>query len=363
MTKSEFVDQVADRAGLSKKDAADAVDAVLETIEGALRRGSEVVFSGFGKFSVSDRSAREGRNPATGEKIQIAASRVPKFTAGAASRRRSSSTSRAGSGSVRPASTELVPSSRQSGSPAAGAARRRWPRFRRSTRRRVADASLAARSRSRSGSRSPVAAALELAGGAGDPPAPPDARAALAVADPLRAGARGRRPSMRRGQAPGRLLRASGRAGWAALREVAERAREHGAAGDRRRQARRHRRDRGRVRPGVLRRDADAVRPGRRLGADALTVNPLLGADSLAPFVERRARARGRAVRARAHLQPRRRRCPGARRSRAAARSATGWRDGRRARAPPGSATSGLADVGAVVGATAPERLEASASS
>ena len=54
MTKSEFVDQVADRAGLSKKDAGDAVDAMLETIEGALKRGSDVVFSGFGKFSVSD---------------------------------------------------------------------------------------------------------------------------------------------------------------------------------------------------------------------------------------------------------------------------------------------------------------------
>jgi DNA-binding protein HU-beta len=84
VTKSEFVDQVADRSGLTKKDAGDAVDAMLETIEGALKRGSDVVFSGFGKFSVSDRSAREGRNPATGEKIQIAASRVPKFTAGAA---------------------------------------------------------------------------------------------------------------------------------------------------------------------------------------------------------------------------------------------------------------------------------------
>lgn len=83
MTKSEFVDQVADRAGLSKKDAGDAVDAMLETIENALQRGSDVVFSGFGKFSVSDRAPREGRNPATGEKIQIAASRVPKFTAGA----------------------------------------------------------------------------------------------------------------------------------------------------------------------------------------------------------------------------------------------------------------------------------------
>jgi DNA-binding protein HU-beta len=83
VTKNDFVDQVADRAGLSKKDAAAAVDAFLETVEGALTRGSEVAFSGFGKFSVSHRSAREGRNPATGERIQIAASRVPKFTAGA----------------------------------------------------------------------------------------------------------------------------------------------------------------------------------------------------------------------------------------------------------------------------------------
>jgi DNA-binding protein HU-beta len=83
VTKQEFVDQVADRAGLSKKDAADAVDAFLDTVEDALKRGSEVSFSGFGKFTVSQRSAREGRNPATGEKIQIAASRVPRFTAGA----------------------------------------------------------------------------------------------------------------------------------------------------------------------------------------------------------------------------------------------------------------------------------------
>ncbi len=83
MTKQEFVDQVADRAGLNKKDAGSAVDAVLETIEAALRRGSEVSFSGFGKFSVSNRSAREGRNPATCERIYIQASRVPKFSAGA----------------------------------------------------------------------------------------------------------------------------------------------------------------------------------------------------------------------------------------------------------------------------------------
>lgn len=83
MTKAEFIDQVADRAGLSKKDASVAVDAVLETIEDALKRGSDVVFSGFGKFSVSQRAAREGRNPATGEKISISATKVPKFSAGA----------------------------------------------------------------------------------------------------------------------------------------------------------------------------------------------------------------------------------------------------------------------------------------
>jgi DNA-binding protein HU-beta len=84
VTKTEFIDEIAERAGLTKKDASSAVDAVLEAIESALRRGSDVTFSGFGKFSVSARSAREGRNPATGEKIQIAASNVPKFTAGAA---------------------------------------------------------------------------------------------------------------------------------------------------------------------------------------------------------------------------------------------------------------------------------------
>jgi DNA-binding protein HU-beta len=83
VTKSEFVDQVADRAGLSKRDAGEAVDAVLDTIERTLSSGGEISFSGFGKFSVSQRSAREGRNPATGERIHIAASRVPKFTAGA----------------------------------------------------------------------------------------------------------------------------------------------------------------------------------------------------------------------------------------------------------------------------------------
>ncbi len=84
MTKSEFVAQVGERANLGKKEAGDAVDAVIATIEDALKRGSEVSFSGFGKFHVSERGAREGRNPQTGEKMQISASRVPRFTAGSA---------------------------------------------------------------------------------------------------------------------------------------------------------------------------------------------------------------------------------------------------------------------------------------
>jgi DNA-binding protein HU-beta len=83
VTKSEFVDQVAQRSGLNKTQAAEAVDAALATIQDALQRGSDVTFTGFGKFSVSNRAARQGVNPATGEKIQIAAARVPKFSAGA----------------------------------------------------------------------------------------------------------------------------------------------------------------------------------------------------------------------------------------------------------------------------------------
>ena len=83
MTKSEFVDQVADRADLGKKEAGDAVDAVLGTIEDTLRRGGEVTFSGFGKFSVAERGPRQGVNPRTGERITIAGGRVPKFSAGA----------------------------------------------------------------------------------------------------------------------------------------------------------------------------------------------------------------------------------------------------------------------------------------
>ncbi len=82
MTKSELIDQVADRSELTKVQAARAIDAVLGTVEDALRRGSEVTLSGFGRFHVAERGARRGVNPRTGERIQIAAARVPRFTAG-----------------------------------------------------------------------------------------------------------------------------------------------------------------------------------------------------------------------------------------------------------------------------------------
>ena len=82
MSKQEFVDQVASDTGLSKKDAGAAVDSVLSTIESTLKSGGEVSFTGFGKFHVADRGAREGRNPRTGETMQIAATKVPRFTAG-----------------------------------------------------------------------------------------------------------------------------------------------------------------------------------------------------------------------------------------------------------------------------------------
>ena len=82
MTKAEVVDQVAEQAELSKQDAARAVDATLNVIQDALVRGSEVNFTGFGKFSAAERGARQGVNPQTGERIDIAASRVPRFSAG-----------------------------------------------------------------------------------------------------------------------------------------------------------------------------------------------------------------------------------------------------------------------------------------
>jgi len=83
VTKQEFVDRVAQKANLSRKDAAEAVDAFLDSISDALRSGEEVAFTGFGKFSVQNRAARQGVNPRNPtERVHIPASKVPKFSAG-----------------------------------------------------------------------------------------------------------------------------------------------------------------------------------------------------------------------------------------------------------------------------------------
>lgn len=82
MTKAEFVEKIAGEFD-SKKAAADAVDAVLDGIQGSLVGGDDVNFTGFGKFSVAERGPRQGVNPRTGERITIAGGKVPKFSAGA----------------------------------------------------------------------------------------------------------------------------------------------------------------------------------------------------------------------------------------------------------------------------------------
>ena len=84
MNKNDLVSAVADSSGLSKTDAAKAVDATLDSIAGSLSNGSEVRLVGFGTFSVAHRKATTGRNPRTGEAIQIKASNQPKFKAGKA---------------------------------------------------------------------------------------------------------------------------------------------------------------------------------------------------------------------------------------------------------------------------------------
>jgi DNA-binding protein HU-beta len=82
MNKGELIDSVAGAAGLSRADATKAVDAVLDSIQGTLANGGSVSLVGFGTFSVKARAARAGRNPRTGETIQIKASNVPGFKAG-----------------------------------------------------------------------------------------------------------------------------------------------------------------------------------------------------------------------------------------------------------------------------------------
>ncbi|MDQ0176207.1 HU family DNA-binding protein [Bacillus chungangensis] len=84
MNKTDLINGVAEATELSKKDATKAVDAVFDTIQKALSNGDKVQLIGFGNFEVRERAARKGRNPQTGEEIDIAASKVPAFKPGKA---------------------------------------------------------------------------------------------------------------------------------------------------------------------------------------------------------------------------------------------------------------------------------------
>ena len=84
MNKTELVAAVAEQAGLSKKDAEAAVKAFTDVVAEALKTGDKIQLVGFGTFEVSERAAREGRNPRTGETMTIEASKTPKFKAGKA---------------------------------------------------------------------------------------------------------------------------------------------------------------------------------------------------------------------------------------------------------------------------------------
>lgn len=84
MNKSELIDAIAESADISKAAAGRAVDAVVESVTDALKKGDQVTLIGFGTFSVKERAARTGRNPQTGAEIQIAAAKIPSFKAGKA---------------------------------------------------------------------------------------------------------------------------------------------------------------------------------------------------------------------------------------------------------------------------------------
>jgi DNA-binding protein HU-beta len=88
MTKNELAEKVADSAELTGSQAREALDAVIGAVSDELASGGEVALAGFGKFSVSHRAARQGRNPATGETINIAASKAAKFSAASALKNR-----------------------------------------------------------------------------------------------------------------------------------------------------------------------------------------------------------------------------------------------------------------------------------
>ncbi|HLO71012.1 MAG TPA: HU family DNA-binding protein [Flavipsychrobacter sp.] len=82
MNKAELIDKIAKDAGVTKTQANDALDSFTNAVVAALKKGDRVTLVGFGTFSVSERSARNGRNPQTGEVIKIKARKVPKFKAG-----------------------------------------------------------------------------------------------------------------------------------------------------------------------------------------------------------------------------------------------------------------------------------------
>jgi DNA-binding protein HU-beta len=82
MNKTELVAKVAEKSNLTKKDAEKAISAVLSSIEEALSKGDKIQLVGFGTFEIRERAARKGRNPQTGEEINIAATRIPVFKAG-----------------------------------------------------------------------------------------------------------------------------------------------------------------------------------------------------------------------------------------------------------------------------------------
>jgi len=82
MNKSELVDSIAEKSGLNKSQAAEALNAMMESIGEALEAGDTISLVGFGTFTVKDRKARTGRNPKTGEELSIPASKVPSFKAG-----------------------------------------------------------------------------------------------------------------------------------------------------------------------------------------------------------------------------------------------------------------------------------------
>lgn len=82
MTKNELIEKVAKKSSLTKRAAADAVNATFNTVRDSLVRGEKVIITGFGTFLVRSRAARRGRNPQTGQAIQIPSKKLPSFTAG-----------------------------------------------------------------------------------------------------------------------------------------------------------------------------------------------------------------------------------------------------------------------------------------